>query len=315
MADDGGVWVKATPGVSTTGGGIYAKVADDGGKWVEIGASSGGLPGIGGWATITAVSGTYKPRHEYNDGPGGVGGTDWVAYEFTDDGTLTTSDGLVDALLMSGGRGANKYPTGDLANGGAVGNYGIEHLDANQHDVIVGVGGTTKATDNANEFSGKSSSLGPLSTPNHTNGRAAGATETDSSKVIVSAITGVSEEYGKRNQSSPRPNKGDGANWDSGSNASSGVVIVRVPKEYADNVQETFHAWDSFALVTDGVVTEVTKVPDNQPRTLSNEWVDAPAEVSVGWIYDGSEFVPPAPPSNEDLIAELEARVEELRKA
>ena len=38
MADDGGVWVKAQQGVSTTGGGIYTKVADDGGKWVEIGA-------------------------------------------------------------------------------------------------------------------------------------------------------------------------------------------------------------------------------------------------------------------------------------
>ena len=36
---------------------IYTKVADDGGKWVEIGASEPGLPGFGGWATITAVSG------------------------------------------------------------------------------------------------------------------------------------------------------------------------------------------------------------------------------------------------------------------
>jgi hypothetical protein len=75
------------------------------------------------------------------------------------------------------------------------------------------------------------------------------------------------------------------------------------------------HAWNNYASVENGVVVETQKLPDNQPRTLSNEWVDAPAEVSVGWIYDGSEFVPPAPPSNKDLIAELEARVEELRKA
>jgi len=53
MADDGGVWVKAPQGLSTTGGGIYAKVADDGGKWVEIGASSGSREGAPGAPVIT----------------------------------------------------------------------------------------------------------------------------------------------------------------------------------------------------------------------------------------------------------------------
>ena len=38
------------------------------------------LPGLGGWATITSVSGSPK-RYAYNDGPGG---TDWVAFEWTD---------------------------------------------------------------------------------------------------------------------------------------------------------------------------------------------------------------------------------------
>ena len=58
MADDGGVWVKAPQGVSTTGGGIYAKVADDGGKWVEIGASdvSTFKPYLGFSETTTGVS-------------------------------------------------------------------------------------------------------------------------------------------------------------------------------------------------------------------------------------------------------------------
>ena len=93
-----------------------------------------------------------------------------------------------------------------------------------------------------------------------------------------------------------------------------GFVLVRVPIEYADGVTVSRHGWDSFALVNDGVVTEVTKVPDNQPRTLSNEWVDAPAEVSAGWIYDGSEFVPPSPPSNKDLIAELQDQIKNLQK-
>jgi hypothetical protein len=65
-------------------------------------------------------------------------------------------------------------------------------------------------------------------------------------------------------------------------------------------VQETFHGWDSFALVTDSVVTEVTRVPDNEPHTLDAEWVACSSEVSVGWVLvDGDFYSPDEAPEPE----------------
>jgi len=111
---------------------------------------------------------------------------------------------------------------------------------------------------------------------------------------------------------SPRPNKGDGGAQNKP--GSSGVVIVRVPAAYAQNVQETFHGWDSFALVNDGVVTEVTKVPDNEPHTLDAEWLPCAAEVQPGWSHADGEFTPPPAPTRDDLIAELKERIKDLQK-
>jgi hypothetical protein len=306
--------------------GIYTKVPDPAGdKWVEIG---GGLPGIGGWSTITEVTGTYT-KHSYGD---------WVAYEFTDDGTLTAGGGLVDALIVGGGAAASASFSGGA--GGVM--HGVQDFTAATHNVLVG----TTPTDGTNTDGSRSAvgddsiggGLARMVCPNgfqdfESSGYGAGAGSTGDAPDrdtggpgFLSSITGTPLEYaqgGGKYRSDPdfaALPPGSGSDRQNNSDVfqyrgTDGVVIVRVPAANAQNVAETFHGWDNYASVENGVVVETQKLPDNQPRTLSNEWLDAPAEVSVGWIYDGSEFVPPAPPSNKDLIAELEAQVEELRKA
>jgi len=85
---------------------------DSGGVWVKVypDAAEPGLPGLGGWADVTTVTGDSGNRYTYKD----IDGFDWVAYEFTDDGTLETqAGGLVDALVVGGG-----------SQGGASGNGG-----------------------------------------------------------------------------------------------------------------------------------------------------------------------------------------------
>ena len=258
--------------------GIYTKVADPAGaKWVEIGADESGepgLPGLGGWATIREVTGVYKP-HRYNDGPGGVGGTDWVAYEWTDDGSITVAnDGLVDFLVVgSGSQGFNSAQPGS----GSMANDGIMQLKTTTN-IRIGVDGPTPE-----------SWLGSIAARN-LNAVNAGAAGLASPEGYTSSMTGVPIEYGQGgSRSALTPGSGGyTAGW-----PKPGVVIVRVPKAYADGVAENFHGWESFALVTDGVVTEVTRVPDNEPHTLDAEWVLCSADVRVGWDFVGGVFSEP----------------------
>ena len=290
--------------------GIYTKVPDPAGdKWVQIGAE---LPGIGGWATIINVSGTYE-KYTYNDGV-----TDWVAYEWYDwtsknaeqTGTITTSGGIVDCLVVSSGVAHNYaacapvtdaefvFPAGLLnlsmgyALGGSVdGSYSDTRITPDgtidlQRQIVINSGYTAYFDGNV----GRSP-----------NGQ-------------YSSITGTEVLYGHCPDSWPAGANPPGWGGISGNNTP-GAVIVRVPAANADGVAENFHGWDSFALVTDGVVTEVTKVPDNEPRTLDAEWVPCSADVQAGWSQVDGEFVPPPAPTRDDLIAELQAQVEELRKA
>jgi len=295
--------------------GIWTKVADDGGKWVEIGASSGGgeLPGLGGWATITAVSGDYKnPRHEYNDGV-----TDWVAYEWTDDGTLTTTDGLLDMLLVSGGGAGSSNSTHSVYGTCGRVEQGINYLSGTQHDVKVGAGGQW-AVMNGRSYP---SSCGPHAATFVGYGQPTyGSGATDPSvdinpAGIRSSITGPDTEYAPGNTASSTHGHVVGQpGRDTDRNGFRGVVIVRVPAANAQSVAENFHGWDSFALVTDGVVTEVTKVPDNEPHTLDAEWLPCAAEVQPGWSHADGEFTPPPAPTRDDLIAELKERIKDLQK-
>lgn len=308
MADDGGVWVKLPTATSATGGGIYTKVADPAGdKWVEIGASAPGLEGGDDWATVTSVSGTYKrPRHEYNDGV-----TDWVAYEFTDNGSFTIDgeEGLVEFLLVaSASRNSN---SSGGKGGGAL--EGLERIAASTTTTL-SVGKTTDTS--IGESNGSTPSrlthangevlwagdLGGWSAPARAGN---GGIQPDGSG-IYSSIFGPKRGFGGGAQANGNPygvtpavpNSGAASTntsqaWPSGEAKNQGIVGIRVPKAYADNVQETFHGWDSFALVTDGVVTDVTRVPDNEPHTLDAEWVLCSADVQVGWDFVGGVFSEP----------------------
>ena len=110
-----------------------------------------GLPGIGGWATITDVSGVYIKHPVYEDG-----GMDWVAYEWTGAGTLTTSGGLVETLLVSGGGGGFQ----DITGAGSVYD-GIVKLpsEANPLDVTPGGAGVWDSNQSA---VGKPSGIGDV---------------------------------------------------------------------------------------------------------------------------------------------------------
>ena len=45
------------------------------------------------------------------------------------------------------------------------------------------------------------------------------------------------------------------------------------------------------ALVVDGVVVEAYLVWEITPNI--EDWITAPIEVGVGWLYDGETFYPP----------------------
>jgi len=206
---------------------IIATVTNDPSEWNPPGA----LPGVGGWATITGVTGTTGNRYTYNDDDG-----DWVAYEFTADGSVATSGGIVDVLISSGGGGWGTY----YGHGGRL-EIGTTKIDGTTHDVIVGRGGNNNIPQSHSE----SSSLGVIrcgpinadTLERHACG-AGGANYDGGNKTchagVFSAITGTNLEYaaaavgtGWRENSGMggRPTDNEGGNG----KGANGVVIVRVP--------------------------------------------------------------------------------------
>jgi hypothetical protein len=352
---------------------------------IESDPVGGGLPGIGGWATIEEVTGTYKnPRYEYNDGPGGVGGTDWVAYEWTDDGTVKTSGGLVDALIVGGG-GSGGGATDSMGGGPGCGGAGAFRRDIAQLsgtvDVVVGAGGVG-SNSSRSCYDGENSSLGNLvalgggrgaltnsgtstinpgasgggsaylnggrgisqgmgnnggSVWNGSQGGGGGGAATPAGAAgqggdgFIDSITGEPVGYaggGWCNAAGAPPvdfgaghssngtsgRAGSGSGGTAQGSGGSGVVIIRVPKEYAPSVQENRHGWLNHATVEDGVVTSVNKTPDNLPYEASADEVPCGPEVAEGWNYDGSEFVAPEP-DYSDQIKQLEETLQTLRGA
>lgn len=71
-------------------------------EWDPVGRawkeSGGQLAGLAGWADVTAVTGN-PTKHEYTDAQG----FDWTAYEWTGNGSVTVTVGLVDTLLAGHG--------------------------------------------------------------------------------------------------------------------------------------------------------------------------------------------------------------------
>jgi hypothetical protein len=199
------------------------------GKWNLL-----GITGLGGWADITAVTGSPS-KHPYKD----ADGMDWVAYQWTADGSITVTKGLVDRLLVSGGGGEAH---GAFGNGGYV-VQGVTLITAATHLIKVGAAGTNGDWDIAN---GAISSLGPDAT-----GRV-GAGSCQAPNVVVppgnvfddaayfgmeTRITGTPLLVSGRTLGTGKPGwvlPAFGAGYvPGGAPAQSGVVIIRVPAEHA----------------------------------------------------------------------------------
>jgi len=94
----------------------------DGAKWeLAPAAAPAVLPGIGGWADITAVTGN-PAKNTYKD----ANGVDWTVYEWATttgadnnkNGSVTTTKGLVDILVCSQGGNSQSIP--GYGSGGEV---------------------------------------------------------------------------------------------------------------------------------------------------------------------------------------------------
>ena len=186
-----------------------------------------GLPGLGGWADVNSVTGASGNRYTYT-----ADGVDWVAYEFTDDGTITTSGGLVDALVVGGG-GGNYHS--NAGYGGRI-IYGL-HKISGQASIVCGAGAGQPG--GAAAYVGAASSLGELrvgdvSMGGNNEGWGTGADHPDAMKAgIKSQITGVEKEYGAAGKTNAQLTPGLGEGGTSGNRGSNGSVTVRVPKANA----------------------------------------------------------------------------------
>ena len=176
-----------------------------------------GIAGYGGWASVTAATGTYTTG-TYNDGA-----VDWVYYQWTGAGSVTTTAGVVDVFMISGGGGANG---GSQEGSGGRTLSGLKLFSSGTHSVTVGAGGGSTQP-------GDPSTIGSFTTyasPGYYGG-AGGVKGSASSfgQPISSSITGSAVTYGQdaRYGGAPRTNRGDGGQL-SGA-GSSGVVIIRVP--------------------------------------------------------------------------------------
>lgn len=65
----------------------------------------------------------------------------------------------------------------------------------------------------------------------------------------------------------------------------------------------------TFAVVADGIVTRLCELPQGLDPTAvfgAGSYIDAPASVQAGWLYDGKDFSAPpapAPPPPETALA------------
>ena len=187
-------------------------------KWQVF---SGGLSGLGGWADITATTGS-PTKHEYTDSDG----NDWTAYEFTGDGTITTTDGVADCLVVGGG--AKSYAASSEGSGGGV-MIGLQASPSGTHTVTVGVGGNSPRDGSGSQF------LAQIGSASSDNANSKGAGAVNSTKGIPeywqgvhSSITGTDIEYGAGNRAG-LTTPGCASNG----TGHDGVVIIRVPRPNA----------------------------------------------------------------------------------
>jgi hypothetical protein len=282
--------------------------------WEELGISGtpGELPGLGGWAEITEVTGSPK-RYAYNDGPGGVGGTDWVAFEWTQDGSLTTdAGGLMDCLVVAGGASGG---AGAWSGGGAF-ITGIQSFGSSPLTVKVGAGATAPGKNAGWTQLGDFKPAGPT-TCSSGGGQFIGYPGDNPAAGFTSSITGTSRTYSRSNRPDVRANSGDGSN---GGHGGGGVVIVRVPAAQATKVPPW--SWvtrsNNFAVVESGVVTETYTEHHYGDGTVSplpqTDLIPCDANVTEGYVYENGEFVAPPAPEIPAAQQEILDRINELQK-
>ena len=199
---------------------IYIKEADG---WKPL-ANPGELPGIGGWADVSNVNGTGT-KYEYT-----ANGEDWSAFEWTTGGSVTTSDGLLDALLVGGGMG---YMT-NLNNSGGGGSIVTNIVEIAAGDHVITIGEGKPAGNTFAEYTGTPTSLGAIHTGySYAAGFSYYGTTTDNvperGEPYPSSITGSDETTyagGKKNSTT---RFGDGG-ANAGNSGRAGVAIIRVPR-------------------------------------------------------------------------------------
>ena len=186
------------------------------------------LPGLGGWADVTAVTGS-PTKHEYTD----ADGNDWTAYEWIADGSVTTTEGLVDSLIVGGGaRGA----TG--TGGGVIDS--LAYLKNGVSTVSIGAGGAgTPPVANWTIFGKPSAITGPHGTIASGAGIHLGDTPPTVGGAYdgphMSDITGgAARAYsGQEGRAQVRFEAGSGAASAGLNIGQGGCVIVRVPRANA----------------------------------------------------------------------------------
>jgi hypothetical protein len=193
MADDGSVWVK-----------VYPEFAP-------------GLEGVGDWNDVTSVTGASGNRYTYT-----ADGTNWVAYEFTDDGTLQTSGGLLDLLVIGGGAKENN----DRGMPGNVA-HGVEEIPSGNHNITIGAGA------GVHNYPGSPTNLGDLLLYGGGTYPSVSITA-DTFPGVYSKIQGPTEgKWFACGSLSPNKQGNAGDSGNSVLNGQNGIAIVRVPANHA----------------------------------------------------------------------------------
>jgi hypothetical protein len=216
----GMVWVDTTDPANPKG------MVWNGTKWSSF---SGGLTGLGGWADVTATTGS-PTKHAYTD----ANGYAWVAYEWTAAGSITATPGLLECFLISGGSGGDGVSQGA---GGRVAEGLYRTTLTTAQAIVVGSAGSVGGGAGSRSYVANVVSTGYSS--GYWGGAGAfiasqsGAPDLSQGAAHAgwpSSITGVSVDYGQVS-ATPRANRGDGSVG--AIPGSTGVVIVRVPADNA----------------------------------------------------------------------------------
>ena len=295
---------------------IYAKVADDGGKWVEIGADGGGGGGSA-WGDFTTngdetTSNTWGP-----DGQGRM--WKWAEWNAANDYSVNLTGGLYWVLTVGGGDAGWAAANQDAQQGqpGTI-NEGYWEFPTGATSITVG---SKSLNANSTTDFGMPSSIGNYGTQGiQSFGHALigrGGTAFPDPTGYTSTITGTSQEYATGYDGTNRPGRG-GRNSTADNRDGCVIIATAAPNAKALNwVHTTYHA-----EVSDGVVTAVHTQKHYADGTTTplpfSDLIDATYGVSEGWLFVNGELQPPPSPpapTRDELIADLEARIKELRKA